>query len=85
MKTVKTLHFDFIYFGVSLSVSFGYHYNQPTRVGRFCIYALACERARVHTKHSVLSEGSFGYPCATFALAYPQESATYLHRKLIGT
>ena len=27
MKTVKTLHFDFVSVGVSLSVSFGYAYN----------------------------------------------------------
>ena len=40
MKTVKTLHFDFIYFGVSLSVSFDYAHNQPTDVGRLCIFAL---------------------------------------------
>ena len=46
MKTVKTLHFDFIFFGVSLSVSFGYHYNQPTRVGRLCIYTRVRVRAR---------------------------------------
>ena len=39
MKTVKTLHFDFIFFGVSLSISFGYAHNQPTDVGHLCIFA----------------------------------------------
>ena len=55
MKTVKTLHFDFIFFGVSLSVSFGYHYNQPTRVGRLCIYT----RVRVHEQYLLKNEEIF--------------------------
>ena len=37
MKTVKTLHFDFISVAVSISVSFDYMYNQSFYNGYFVL------------------------------------------------
>ena len=47
MKTVKTLHFDFISFGVSISVSFGYTHNQSFIDDLFVhIQPLGCKHRR---------------------------------------